>query len=176
MTLLGSADRAGVGGWDKTGAQCPWDTCYPESWHDSLGGHLPCTPNRRRPEQLVWPHDPSLRHGGGVVPLGPFRVSRLGIMSHLALGPGMPQLLPWEGKNVSVMTQYPESPSKSQATHCPGPGSLGILQDSVLPTLPPNSLLSTAKEGRDPECQGMRVGRNLRGETTCPRSHRKSVA
>lgn len=32
MTLLRSADKAGVGIWDRPGAQCPWDPCYPESW------------------------------------------------------------------------------------------------------------------------------------------------
>lgn len=91
----------------------------------------------------------------GVKPLGPPRVSSLGIVPHLALGPGRPQLLPWEGKSVSHGTmQYSESPSSPESLPRPWqPWSLARLC-STNPTH--NNLLSIVKEGRDSESQDMR--------------------
>lgn len=93
--------------------------------------------------------------------LGLFRVSSPG--QHVPPGPGSWQasIIPL-GREVylsdyTILQVFFKAPS-----HCPGPGSLGILQDFLLPTLAPNNLLSTAKENRDSEWSGVsEKGNNL---------------
>lgn len=93
--------------------------------------------------------------------LGLFRVSSPG--QHVPPGPGSWQasITPL-GREVYLSDYTILQVSFKAPSHCPGPGSLGILQDFLLPTLAPNNLLSTAKENRDSESQGgLREGKQL---------------